>query len=200
MRSLIACAFLIPLVACVHRAPDPELADIQWLTIPIAIVANESYEPVPSEDADRLGCKGAPANRPICSIALPSTEEYAAFKAESFRLSSHPNPRCRDLSAAMNRNLPQVRMYPRALISEVGRVRRYGVGHSYQSARTWQIRIARRLTDLNTRSIDQKVRTFRHEVAHTLGASEDQLLGWSAEEYADRCGYADNPASVTVPF
>ncbi|MBA3656480.1 MAG: hypothetical protein H0W69_03915 [Gemmatimonadaceae bacterium] len=89
----------------------------------------------------------------------------------------------------MTRSLPQVMMYPRALVSQVGQMRYYGVGHSYRTDRLWQIRIARRLTDLNVRSLDEKVRTFRHEVAHTLGASEDPLLDWSAEEYAGRCGW-----------
>ncbi len=187
-RLLFGYISLMPLAACVHRAPEWQLAHFEWISIPIALVEKETYEPVATADADRLGCNGAAANRPICSIALPNSEEDAAFRAETARLATHSNPRCRDLSAAMNRNLPQVRMYPRALISEVGRMRHYGVGHSYRSDRVWQIRIARRVTDLNPRSIDQKVRTFRHEVAHTLGASEDRLLSWSAEEYADRCG------------
>ncbi len=189
MRSLpIACALVIPLAACVHRTPEPALPHIQWLTVSIELAEKEIYEPVALSDADRLGCKGSAVNRPICSIALPNNEEDSAFRAEIVRLSSHSSSACRDLSAAMSRNRPQVRMYPTALISEVGRMRRYGVGHSYRTDHVWQIRIARRLTDLNPRSIDQKVRTFRHEAAHTLGATEDRLLGWSAEEYADRCG------------
>lgn len=187
-RLLVVYASLAFGLACAHRAPEPQFAHFQWLTIPIALMEKESYEPVPAVDADRLGCTGAVANRPICSIAPPNTEEDSAFRAESSRLSMHSNSRCRDLSAAMERNLGQVRMYPSALISEKGRMRLYGVGHSYRRERVWQIRVARRLTDYNPRSMEQKVRTFRHEMAHTLGASEDPLLGWSAEEYAERCG------------
>lgn len=159
---------------------------MQWLTIAVTLGEKESYDAVPADDAERLGCKTSAAS-PICSVGLPNSEEDSAFRAEVIRLSTHTNPHCRSLSIAMRQDLPQVRMYPRALVTEVGQVRYYGVGHSYKTDRLWQIRIARRLTDLNVRSLDQKVRTFRHEAAHSLGASEERLVDWSAEEFADRC-------------
>jgi hypothetical protein len=171
---------------CAHRPPDIELPHIQWLAIPVDVTADETYTRISDGDAARLGCKGSTEN-PICQVGLPNGEESAAFRSEAVRLESHPDLHCRNLSNAMLENLPQVMMYPRALVTEVRGVRYYGVGHSYKSEGRWQIRIARRLGDLNPRSLDQEVRTFRHEMAHTLGASEERLLGWSAEEYAERC-------------
>jgi hypothetical protein len=188
MRNVLFVAATVSafLTGCARRSPTIELPHVQWLVIPVEVVESETYSPIPEADADRLGCRDG-SNLPICSVGLPSVEEESAFRSEAIRLAEHPNAHCRILSRAMWRNLPQVRMYPRALVSESRGVRYYGVGHSYRSADQWQIRIARRLTELNPRPLDQKVRTFRHEVAHTLGASEERLLQWSAEEYADRC-------------
>ncbi len=185
-RLIVGYAFFLPALACVHRSSEPRLGHVQWLTIAVTLVEKENYDVVPADDAERLGCKVS-ALSPICSVGFPSSEEDSAFRAEVVRLAAHANPHCRSLSSAMRQNLPQVRMYPRALVTDVGPVRYYGVGHSYKADRVWQIRIARRLTDLNVRSLDQKARTFRHEAAHTLGASEERLLDWSAEEFADRC-------------
>jgi hypothetical protein len=80
-------------------------------------------------------------------------------------------------------------MYDRAIVRRAGPYKYYGVGHSYQSNGEWMIRIARRLDDLNERTMDAITRTLRHEVSHTLGAKEvgagDE---WSARDYAERCG------------
>jgi hypothetical protein len=173
--------------ACVHYAPASDLPRVQWLAVSVDVDEKESYSRISDADADKLGCKEA-SNLPICSVGFPNSEEDSAFRSEVIRLAEHSSPRCRMLSRAMLRHLPQVRMYPRAVVTESRGIRYYGVGHSYRSEEQWQIRIARSLTDLNPRPIEQKVRTFRHEVAHTLGASEERLVQWSAEEYAERCG------------
>ena len=188
MRNCLLGAFAgtILLSACVPRPDEIELPRIQWLAIPVEVTADETYTRISDTDAARLGCKGS-AENPICQIGLPNGEENAAFRSEAVRLASHADLHCRNLSMAMWENLPQVRMYARALVTEVRGVRYYGVGHSYKSDGHWQIRIARRLGELNPRSLDQELRTFRHEMAQTLGASEERLLEWSAEEYAERC-------------
>jgi len=79
-------------------------------------------------------------------------------------------------------------MYERALIRYVGSYKFYGVGHSYQSDGKWMIRIARRLDELNSRSLVDELRTLRHETSHTLGAGEWRIgEEWSAYDYAERC-------------
>lgn len=80
-------------------------------------------------------------------------------------------------------------MYDRAIVRRAGPYRFYGVGHSYQSNGERMIRIARRLDELNERTIDAKTRTLRHEISHTLGAKERRVGGqWAAADYAERCG------------
>lgn len=117
-----------------------------------------------------------------------SRAEAAAFKAEATRLQSHSEPNCRQLAGAIAIHLDDVKMYERALIRYVGSYKFYGVGHSYETDGKWMIRIARRLDELNPRSLVDEVRTLRHETSHTLGASEWRIGNeWSAYDYAERC-------------
>ena len=78
-------------------------------------------------------------------------------------------------------------MYRKALIRYSGPRRLYGVGHAYEIDDTWLVRIARRLDDLNERTLEEKKRTLRHEMSHTIGATEDRTTAWSAEDYARAC-------------
>lgn len=78
-------------------------------------------------------------------------------------------------------------MYPRALVRRSGGETLYGVGHAYELEDEWLIRIARRIDDLNERTLDEKKRTLRHEMSHTIGATETIGFGWTAEDYASRC-------------
>jgi hypothetical protein len=78
-------------------------------------------------------------------------------------------------------------MYPRALVRASRGETLYGVGHAYELDDTWMVRIARRIDDLNERTIEEKTRTLRHEMSHTIGATESSAYGWSAEDYATRC-------------
>lgn len=146
-----------------------------------------AYSPVSEKAAALLGCDVRP-DSPVCAIAEPSAEEDSAFRAEAARLSEHPDARCRRLGQAIRENEPGVRMYRKALVRQAGGVRLYGVGHAYVLDYVWQIRVARKLDDLNDRSLDEKLRTLRHEMSHTIGATEVPGLSWSAEEYATRCG------------
>ena len=79
-------------------------------------------------------------------------------------------------------------MYRKALVVDSGNGRMYGVGHTYSLEDTWAVRVARRIDDLNERSLEEKTRTLRHEMSHTLGATEVPQGGWTAEDYAVRCG------------
>ncbi len=79
-------------------------------------------------------------------------------------------------------------MYPKALVRESGNGRLYGVGHTYELGDAWMVRVARRIDDLNDRTMEEKKRTLRHEMSHTLGAPEMPGEGWTAEDYAIRCG------------
>jgi hypothetical protein len=149
--------------------------------------AFERYEPVPHEAAAILGCNQVP-QLPICSVTIPSAEEDSAFQVEGARLRVHSEARCRDLGAAIEENKDRVRMYPKALVVESNRGRLYGVGHTYELGDAWMVRVARRIDDLNERTLDEKKRTLRHEMSHTLGAPETPSGGWTAEDYAVRCG------------
>jgi hypothetical protein len=64
----------------------------------------------------------------------------------------------------------------------------YGVGHTYELGDAWMVRVARRIDDLNDRTLDEKKRTLRHEMSHTLGAPEYPGGVWTAEDYARNCG------------
>jgi len=116
-------------------------------------------------------------------------EEGAAFTAEAARLESHPDPTCRVLGAAISDRLPTVMMFDRAILKKSPLQRTYGVGFSYEFGDEWLVRIARRFNELTERSLSDKLRTLRHEVAHSLGATEEASgRGLTAAEYADRCG------------
>ena len=149
--------------------------------------AFERYEPVPREAAAILGCNQAP-QLPICSVTIPSAEEDSAFQVEGARLRLHSEARCRDLGVAIEENKDRVRMYSKALVVESNNGRLYGVGHTYELGDAWMVRVARRIDDLNERTLDEKKRTLRHEMSHTLGAPETPNGGWTAEDYAVRCG------------
>jgi hypothetical protein len=146
-----------------------------------------SYSAVTDRHALILGCNVDP-NSPVCAIAVPNAEEDSAFRSEGERLIVHSDPRCRRLGAAINANESQVRMYRKALIRETGTERLYGVGHAYELGFMWHVRVARRIDDLNERTIGEKKRTLRHEMSHTIGATETAGSGWTAEDYATNCG------------
>ncbi|HVF39794.1 MAG TPA: hypothetical protein VM939_07830 [Gemmatimonadaceae bacterium] len=118
---------------------------------------------------------------------MPSIAEDSAFREESARLTGHSNGRCRALGKAIRANLSGVRMYRKALIRNVSGRRLYGVGHTYEIDDMWLVRVARRIDDLNPRTIQEMTRTLRHEVSHTLGATEGPGIEWTAEDYANRC-------------
>ncbi len=149
--------------------------------------AVEKWEPVSSEAADILGCTSAP-NLPICTVTLPNAEEDSAFQVEGSRLRAHRDARCRELGEAVAANRDRVRMYSKALVKESGNGRLYGVGHTYELGDAWMVRVARRIDDLNERTLEEKKRTLRHEMSHTLGAPEYPGGGWTAEDYAVQCG------------
>jgi hypothetical protein len=151
-----------------------------------ATTNGEEYSPVPPKAAAILGCDVSPAS-PVCVVAPPSAEEDSAFRAEGARLSRHADPRCRKLGAAIISSENAIRMYPRALVRRSGGETLYGVGHAYELGDEWLIRIARRIDDLNERTLDEKKRTLRHEMSHTIGATETIGFGWTAEDYASRC-------------
>ena len=145
-----------------------------------------SYSPVPTAAAAILGCDATPTS-PVCSVAEPTAEEDSAFRAEGVRLTYHADARCRRLGTAIIANESGVRMYPRALVRSSKGETLYGVGHAYELDDAWMVRIARRIDDLNERTIEEKIRTLRHEMSHTIGATESSTMGWSAEDYATRC-------------
>ena len=78
-------------------------------------------------------------------------------------------------------------MYPKALVRMTRGEMLYGVGHAYQVNDEWLVRIARNIDELNERTLAEKTRTLRHEMSHTIGATESSAFGWSAEDYASRC-------------
>ena len=118
-----------------------------------------------------------------------SADEYAAFQAEAGRLSLHFERHCRLLADAMRERLADVRMYENAIVRYYGPYKFYGVGHAYQQQDgRWMIRIARRFDGLNRRTLDDEMKTLRHEMSHTLGATEQRIGDeWSARDYAYRC-------------
>ena len=146
-----------------------------------------SYSPVTDRAAVLLGCDVSP-DSPVCATAIPNAEEDSAFRAEGERLILHRDVRCRRLGGAINSNQSQVRMYRNSLVRKAGKEQLYGVGHAYELAFVWHVRVARRIDDLNERTLDEKKRTLRHEMSHTIGATETPGSGWTAEEYATNCG------------
>ena len=149
--------------------------------------ASESYANVGGKSAAILGCDLAPES-PICAVAMPTADEDSAFIAEGNRLLSSSDSRCRKLGEAIIVHEPEVRMYRKALVRNALGESLYGVGHAYEIDDVWLVRIARRIDDLNERTIQEKTRTLRHEMSHTIGATETPGFGWTAEDYATRCG------------
>ena len=177
MRSNRAWPILFLVAACAHMQSPPQTD------------APYNYEfASPEMDVD------APA--PVSENVLAtlrlhdvSADEYSAFQAEAGRLSSHFERHCRLLADAMRAHLADVRMYENAIVQYYGPYKFYGVGHSYQQQDgRWMIRIARRFDDLNRRTLGDEMKTLRHEMAHTLGATEQRIGDdWSARDYAYRC-------------
>ena len=172
----LAVVFL--LTACAHvHTPMPGVAPYKY-----------EFATGPETDVDAP----APVSEDVIA-ALPlkdvSADEYAAFQAEAGRLSFHFESHCRRLADAMREHLADVRMYEKAIIRYYGPYKFYGVGHTYQQEDgRWMIRIARRFDSLNRRTLDDEVKTFRHETSHTLGATEERVGNeWSARDYAYRC-------------
>jgi hypothetical protein len=191
MRLPLIALLAASLTACIpYRAPvsfDMKRAAFATRTSGEPERNDESYAPVGHEAALILGCDAAPAS-PVCEIGLPTVEEDSAFRAEGDRLASHPDARCRKLGVAIAANEPEVRMYRTALVRSTAGERLYGVGHAYEVNDVWSVRIARRIDELNDRTLDEKKRTLRHETSHTIGATETAGSGWTAEDYATRCG------------
>jgi len=186
MKHRAALLTLLIVSACApHRTISVSPVPL-WSFEPASSAEREVYRRVTPEAAALLGCEAAPAS-PVCEIAPPTAEEYSAFLAEADRLSRHRIARCRDLGAAIEAHQSGVMMYRNALIRSSAGLRYYGVGHTYELGDTWAVRVARRIDDLNERTLDEKLRTLRHEVSHTIGASE-KGSGWTAENYASRCG------------
>ena len=182
---------MIVLAACApHRVPvvfDLRRGD------EAAAPANETapasdleYAPVPTAAASILGCSAMPSS-PVCNVAAPTAEEDSAFRAEGVRLTYHADARCRKLGAAILASESNVMMYPKAVVRWSRGETLYGVGHAYELDNTCMVRIARGIDDLNERTLEEKTRTLRHEMSHTIGATESSTMGWSAEDYASRC-------------
>lgn len=144
------------------------------------------YAPVATAAAAILGCSATPSS-PVCNVAAPSAEEDSAFRAEGVRLTFHGEARCRKLGAAILASESNVMMYRKAVVRWSRGQTFYGVGHAYELDDTWMVRIARSIDDLNQRTLEEKTRTLRHEMSHTIGATESSASGWSAEDYASRC-------------
>jgi hypothetical protein len=145
-----------------------------------------SYAAVSTAAGAILGCDVSPAS-PVCTVAPPTAEEDSAFREEGARLTFHADARCRKLGEAIIANESRVMMYPKAPVRQSRGEVLYGVGHAYVMAEAWRVRIARRIDDLNERTLQEKTRTLRHEMSHTIGATESSAMGWSAEDYASRC-------------
>jgi hypothetical protein len=188
MRVLLVLPLLI---ACAHAGAGRRVTDLRT-QYEVAMTTPDFDAPLPPEYSGTVPpC--APSidetvARSACTVADVSSDEAAAFEAEATRLANHQDENCRRLGEAIQSHLGGVRMYDRAIVHRSGPYKFYGVGHSYQSNGEWMIRIARRLDELNERTIEAKARTLRHEVSHTLGAKESSIGDkWSARDYAERC-------------
>ncbi|MFN2604200.1 MAG: hypothetical protein ABR582_15780 [Gemmatimonadaceae bacterium] len=171
-----AVVLLLLLTACVHG--QPALLTESPLRYELRGGRPDVDAPVPNAD-------DIVANSLLEEL---SADEHAAFSAEAIRLTSHPEYRCRLLADAIQSHIADVRMYENAIVRYLGPDKFYGVGNSYQRGGQWMIRIARRFDDLNPRSLDDETRTLRHEIAHTLGATEKGVGNeWSANDYAYNC-------------
>lgn len=177
-----ACApYRAPVVFDLRRASEPSTAPAR----PSATTDLE-YTPVSHASAVILGCDAATSS-PVCSVAEPTAEEDSAFRAEGVRLTFHRDARCRKLGSAIIARAPNVMMYSKAVVRWSRGTTMYGVGHAYELDDSWMVRIARNLDDLNERTLEEKKRTLRHEMSHTIGATENSGLAWSAEDYASHC-------------
>ena len=192
MRILSLTTGLLILVSACAQHQAPVVFDLRPVSNPDIGSSNRSaeeessYEPVPPAAAAILGCDIATTS-PVCSVAAPTAEEDSAFHVEGVRLTYHSDWRCRKLGSAIIANQSSVRMYPRAVVRWWRGEILYGLGHAYELDDTWMVRIARRIDDLNERTLAEKTRTLRHEMSHTIGATESSSSGWSAEDYASRC-------------
>jgi len=191
-RALLQVAVITITGACApHQSPvvfDLRRAPITPGADPARSSSIEtSYSLVTDRAAVLLGCNIAP-DSPVCATAIPNAEEDSAFRAEGERLILHRDMRCRRLGAAINSNQSQVRMYRNSVVRKSGKEQLYGVGHAYELGYLWHVRVARRIDDLNERTLDEKKRTLRHEMSHTIGATETPGSEWTAEEYATNCG------------
>jgi len=176
-----ACAARTPVVFDLRPANEPATT-----VSTDAAIGDNAYQPVAAASAAILGCDATPAS-PVCRTAEPTAEEDSAFRAEGVRLTYHADARCRKLGAAIIANETSVEMYPKALVRMSRGEMLYGVGHAYQINDSWLVRIARNIDELNERTLAEKTRTLRHEMSHTIGATESSAFGWSAEDYASRC-------------
>ena len=170
----------------------PPLTDLRT-QYEVAMTIRDVDAPLPPEYSASLPPCDVKAEAPFtgngCTEDDVSADEATAFQTEAARLASHTEENCRRLGDAIQNHLADVRMYDRAIVRRSGPYKFYGVGHSFQSNGEWMIRIARRLDDLNGRTIEAITRTLRHEVSHTLGAREMSAGDtWSARDYAERCG------------
>lgn len=188
MRVLLVLPLL---VACAHAGAPRPVSDLST-QYEVAITTPDVNAPLPPEYSGTfppcVASSAAPVSGGACIEDDVSPDEAAAFSAEATRLAGNAEENCRKLGDAIQNHLSGVRMYDKAIVRRSGPYRFYGVGHSYQSNGEWMIRIARRLDELNERTIDAKARTLRHEISHTLGAKERRVgEEWSAADYAERC-------------
>lgn len=188
MRVLL----VLPLiVACAHGGAARSVTDLRT-QYEVTMTVPDVDAPLPPEYSGSVPPCVAKSDAPLtgnpCMEDDVSTDESAAFQTEATRLGNHADENCRRLGDAIQDHLSGVRMYDRAIVRRSGPYKFYGVGHSYQNNGEWTIRIARRLDDLNARTIDSITRTLRHEISHTLGARERGVgEEWSAADYAERC-------------
>ena len=176
--------FVLPVCLFLSACAQPRLVPSE-ATTPTAS-ANTSFEMsgdvVDVDPADHLTVPP-----PAKSVEI-SNDESTAFRTEAARLQLHSEERCRLLGIAMQDQLPNIQVFEKAIIRYVGPYTFYGAGYSFQKNGQWTIGVARRFDDLNPRTIADETRTLRHEMAHTIGASERRFAeNWSARDYADRC-------------
>ena len=192
MRGLSLFAGVILVAAACAPPRVPVVFDLRRGEEPAAAAsgmpaANDlEYAPVPTAAAAILGCSSSPSSS-VCNIAAPTAEEDSAFRAEGVRLTYHADARCRKLGTAILASESNVMMYRKAVVRWSRGETLYGVGHAYELDNMWMVRIARSIDDLNERTLEEKTRTLRHEMSHTIGATESSTTGWSAEDYASRC-------------
>jgi hypothetical protein len=189
MRILLA----VPLLAACAHLPSASPADDVAAQYELALVNFDVEAPLPPDDRGAafpcVARDETPSRTSLCRLVELSLDEAAAFSAEAARLELDSNPRCRRLGEAMQNHLAEVEMYENAIVHHLGPYKFYGVGHSYLYEGRWTIRVARRVNELNDRTMKDKTRTLRHEMSHTIGAPERRVRNeWSAADYAEQCG------------